>query len=382
MLVLMLVMLVNALSYGTIIPLLYPYASKFGIDATGLGLLMATYSVFQFLATPLIGRLSDRYGRKPLLLLCLVGTSISLALFASAQSLVMLFVARILDGITGGNNSVAQAVIADTVKPEKRAKSFGLLGAAFGFGFLIGPAVGGLLSGINLTLPFWFASGLALFGSIFGLIYLPETNKTKIPKQAAKFTLIDWRQLAASTNKPIIGSLLIAGFLFSFGQNMFVIALQLVTVDVLRLTTFTIGMIYAGYGLMNILMQAFGIRLLLKFMSPAKLLSWGLLISMVFQMLLGISIQPFWFLLVLAGFTLVPPLFPLFSSLISVQSKPEEQGLILGVSQSYISLGQIVGPIAAGFIGSFSQPLMFFIAGVMFLFARIVFSRSRVKKGA
>ncbi|HEX7017676.1 MAG TPA: MFS transporter, partial [Patescibacteria group bacterium] len=111
LLMLALVMLVNALSYGTIIPLLYPYASRFGINAFSLSLLFISYSLFQFIATPIIGRLSDKYGRKPLLLLSLGGTSLSLALFASATTVPMLFIARIMDGITGGNMSVAQAVI-------------------------------------------------------------------------------------------------------------------------------------------------------------------------------------------------------------------------------------------------------------------------------
>lgn len=147
-------MLVNALSYGTIIPLMYPYSARFGINALGLSLLFACFSLAQLIATPIIGRLSDKYGRKPLLLLCLGGTGLSLALFASAQNVAMLFVARILDGITGGNNSVAQAAIADSSTGKDRAQAFGLLGASYGFGFLLEPALGGVLSEISLSTPF------------------------------------------------------------------------------------------------------------------------------------------------------------------------------------------------------------------------------------
>lgn len=173
------VMLVNALSYGTIIPLLYPYAARFGIGPLELGVLFASFSVAQFIATPIIGRLSDKYGRKPLLLMSLFGTSLSLGLFAIAWSAPVLFIARILDGITGGNITVAQAIIADTYPPEERSKGFGILGAAFGFGFLFGPALGGVLSAINITAPFWFAAGLAAVSSLIGYFILPETLSDK-----------------------------------------------------------------------------------------------------------------------------------------------------------------------------------------------------------
>jgi len=381
-LVLMLVMVVNALSYGTIIPLLYPYASRFGINASSLGLLLASYSFFQLVATPIIGKLSDQYGRKPLLLLCLFGTSVSLALFACAQNIYMLFLARILDGITGGNNSVAQAVIADTVEPAKRPKIFGLLGAAFGFGFLIGPALGGLLSSITLTLPFWFASGLALVGTLMGLIFLPETNLKRVKYRVSKVTplqeggLLGWRSLVDAVRLPTVGLLLIVGLLFSFGQNVFIIAFQLVTVDVLRLSTLAIGSIFAAFGLVNILMQTLGIKYLLQVFTPVKIVSLALLISAGFQILLGVSIVPVWFLLILFAYTLVPPLFPILSSLISAKTKPADQGFILGVSQSYISLGQIIGPISAGLIGAVSKPMMFFAAATIFLLAKLFFDRS------
>lgn len=377
LIILMLVMIINAMSYGMIIPLLYPYSSRFGIDAGSLGLLLASYSFFQLVATPVIGRLSDKYGRKPLLLLCLFGTSLSLALFASAQNIWMLFLARILDGITGGNNSVAQAVIADTVEPKKRPKAFGMLGAAFGFGFLVGPAVGGLLSSIDLTLPFWFASGLALAGTVFGLIFLPETNHASTNQQTAvaknsSTNLMDWRLIINAVKLPVVGLLIITTLLFSVGQNMFIIGFQLVVVDVLKLSTLATGSIYAMFGLMNIVMQTVGIKYLLRILTPAKLVSLGLLISAGFQLLLGISIAPVWFLVVLLGYTMVPPLLPILSSLISAETEASKQGLVLGVNQSYISLGQIFGPIMAGLIGGVSKPWMFFATAIVFFIARLM----------
>ena len=165
-------MLVNALAYGVIIPLLYPYAKTFGMTPLGLSLLFASFSLFQFLFTPIIGRLSDVYGRRPLLLFSILGTGLSLVMFGMSQSIWQLFVARIIDGITGGNMSVAQAVIADSIKGPERAKAFGMLGASFGFGFLVGPAIGGFLSQYSLSAPFFFSAGLAVISTIFVYFFL------------------------------------------------------------------------------------------------------------------------------------------------------------------------------------------------------------------
>jgi multidrug resistance protein len=161
-----LVAIVNALGYGIIIPLQYAYVARFGINALWLGILFATYSLAQFISTPIIGRLSDRFGRKPLLFISVLGTAVSFFLFAIAGSAPVIFVARILDGITGGNISVAQAVISDVTEPQERAKWFGVLGASFGFGFVVGPAIGGLLSKWSISAPFFFAGIISLIACL------------------------------------------------------------------------------------------------------------------------------------------------------------------------------------------------------------------------
>ena len=157
--VLVLIAVINSMGFGIIIPLLYPYGKKFGVTEHTIGLLTAAFSIAQFFATPVLGSLSDKWGRKPLLVISLIGTAASFILFGLANSIIVLFAARILDGLTGGNISVAQAMISDISSPKERAKNFGILGSAFGFGFVIGPAVGGLLSRFGLKVPFFFAGG-------------------------------------------------------------------------------------------------------------------------------------------------------------------------------------------------------------------------------
>lgn len=362
MLILMLVMLINGLSYGTIIPLLYPYSSRFGIGPGELSLLMASYSFFQFLATPIIGRLSDRYGRKPLLVICLLGTAGSLALFASANSLLMLFIARIFDGITGGNNSVAQAVVADTHEPAQRTKAFGMLGAASGFGFLLGPAFGGLLSQSSLSTPFWIASGIALVSSLVAAVFLPETHHQHKPLLWRETPLFDFGKLWRALWAPTTGIILLITLLVSTGMNSFILGFQSVTVDVLKLSPFQVGLLFTAFGLVNVFMLSVGIRLLLKFATSVHLLRISLVLSAVLVGLLGFATSPLFFSIILLGFMFVPPAFPFLSSLLSSATKPNEQGGMLGINQAYTSIGQVIGPLAAGLIAQWYVPGAFWIA--------------------
>ncbi len=358
-----LIMLVNALSYGTIIPLLYPYSAKFGIDATGLSFLFASFSIAQFLATPILGRLSDRFGRKPLLLLSLFGTSLSLALFASAQNVTMLFIARILDGITGGNISVAQAAIADSTEGEERAKAFGLLGAAFGFGFLFGPAMGGLLSQISITAPFWFAASLALVGTILGYFFLSETLP-KEKRQTAKQPLFNFSQMIQALLSPTVGIVLLLSFLTACALNAWIIGFQSFTVDILKLSARDVGLFFSTFGLISIIMQAVGIGLIIKKVPNKSLILCGslLLTSLsLISILPATTFVPFFIVVAIYGIVNSPQM-PMITAIISERTKAEDQGGILGVNQSYVSLGQIVGPLLAGAVATYSVRSVFGLA--------------------
>jgi len=375
MAVLMLIMVINALSYGTIIPLLYSFANRFGITAAGLGLLFASFSFCQFLATPIIGRLSDKYGRRPLLIASLIGTTISLALFASAKNVFMLFIARMLDGITGGNISVAQAVIADSQKPEDRPKFFGFLGAAFGFGFLIGPAVGGVLSKFGPTIPFWFAAFVAGIGSILAILVLPESRVKNSNLVKNKEKLFDFLKLWYALKTPTTGILLIIVLLTSIAQNAFIIGFQSTTVEVLKFSATQIGVIFTILGAVNIVMQTIGIKYLLKFASTQKLLKLSLILGAIVMSLFGFSSSKQAFIIILAIYMFIPPSSPFVTSLISISTKKEDQGGILGLSQSYTSLGQIIGPILAGFVANFYILSSFWLSGVILLFSVLIISR-------
>lgn len=381
MLILMLVMVINALSYGIIIPLLYPFAAKFGINPFGLSLLIATYSLFQFLATPFIGRMSDKYGRKPLLVICLLGSSAALALFASAQSLIQLVVARMLDGITGGNNSVAQAVIADTHKPQDRSKAFGMLGAAFGVGFLLGPGLGGLLSQYSLTLPFWVASGFSLLAAILAMFLLPETLDKNVTVAHAKPKLFDFPKLWHALWAPTTGVLLMITLLASIGQNAFILGFQSVTVDVLNFSPTQIGIIFTAFGLVNVLMQGLGIRYLLKIAHSRDLLLFSLGMGVILVGILGFAQSATVFLVLLVIYMFIPPAAPFLTGLISSATAEADQGGMLGLSQAYTSIGMVIGPLLAGLVAQWYAPGAFWLASGVWLVAVILTQRvSRISK--
>src|SRR5882757_4340208 len=164
--ILVLVCIINSLGFGIIVPVLYTYGKTFGLTGTTLGILTASFSIAQFFATPVLGSLSDKWGRKPLLVISLAGTCISFLMFAEAHTLIVLFAARILDGLTGGNVSVAQAMVADTATPQNRAKRFGILGSSLAFGIVIGPFVGGVFTKLSPQAPFFFAAALSLIGTL------------------------------------------------------------------------------------------------------------------------------------------------------------------------------------------------------------------------
>lgn len=363
-------MVVNALSYGTIIPLLYPYAARFGFNALGMSLLLTSFSIAQFVATPILGRLSDRFGRKPVLVICLFGTALSLGMFALAKSILMIFVARMIDGVTGGNISVAQAIISDSTEGEERTKSFGMLGAAFGFGFLFGPAIGGYLSTFGLTLPFWFSAALALVAAVLGWFVLPETLKPSLKNVQNKKhePLFKLDTLYHALFAPYTGVILIVSFLTATALNAFILGFQAYTNDVLHLNTFQIGAFFSSFGLIGILMQMFAIGPVLKAVhSKKKILQFSLAAS-VAGMIAGFLAWNVWLFFVSMILYAILGAFrdPMITGLLSERTKAEDQGGILGINQAYISLGQIVGPLLAGAVTTFSIHAVFLLSAAIY----------------
>ena len=361
------IMVVNALSYGTIIPLLYPYAARFGITPLGMGLLFTSFSITQFFATPILGRLSDRFGRKPIMMICLLGTALSLAVFAMAQSVAVLFIARMIDGITGGNASVAQAIISDSTEGEERAKSFGVIWAAFGFGFLFGPAIGGILSGYALTAPFWMSAALAVVATILCYFLLPETLKPEMKARQNHEPLFKLKSIFQALFLPYTGILLFISFMAASAMNAMILGFQAFTLDVLHLNTTQIGLFFSGFGLIGIIMQMGAIGpILKKFPSKKNILRACIGLSGITMLVTFFSGSVIPFFISMMTFAAVGAFRdPMISALLSERTKAEDQGGIMGINQSYISLGQIFGPLAAGLVTTYSIHYTFLLAAVL-----------------
>lgn len=338
---------IDLLGFGIIIPLLPFYAETFGAHAFTVALLSTSFSLMQFIFAPIWGRLSDRIGRRPIIVFGLLGSCLSYLWFGLATSLTTLFAARIFAGIAGANIPTAQAVIADITTPENRAKGMGMVGAAFGLGFIFGPAIGGYLSRFGYATPAFFASALSLANFIAAWFLLPETLK---PEHRARERVGRIDALRMALARPHLPLLLLIGFLavaaFSGFENTFALFAE-------RRFGFhasTIGYVFAFVGVILVIVQ-------------------GALVGRAVKAFGEHHIVPVSLALVGAGLLMIPATHsvpamlaanavlavgmgfnnPTLLALISKYTAAEDQGGIMGLSQSLGSLGRIVGPIWAGF---------------------------------
>ena len=349
LLIIFLTVFIDLVGFGIVIPVLPLYAKHFGANETTNGLLVGIYSAMQFFCAPFLGRISDRVGRRPVLFVSLIGTSIGFFIMGIAPmlaaALVWLFVARIIDGISGGNISTAQAYIADVTPPEERSKGMGLIGAAFGLGFIFGPAIGGLMSHISISAPFYFAGGLAAFNAFLVYIRLPESLSPEHraqPQDRAPIREVfkhGWH----------LPALMVCYFLSIAGFSIMTTNYALFTNHRFGYDQIHNGYIFAFIGLVGAVVQGGLLRHLLKHQSEKSLALSGialLAIGMVFLPLSGTLAA----LLVTSCVIGVGNSFvtPTLNGLASRSAEKNWQGRVIGLMQSAGSLGRWVGPFLAG----------------------------------
>lgn len=360
-----LIAVVNALGYGIIIPILYSYSMRFGLTDFQNGLLFSVFSICQFIATPLIGRLSDAYGRKPLLVISLLGTAASFFFMAFAQNAAWLFLARALDGITAGNIPVALAVISDTTDIKNRAKGFGIIGASFGFGFVFGPAISAFTLHMGVNVPFIIAGIVAGLAFLITVLFLPETNMHK--GAMVKRHLFDFRHLFHALVDPAIGATLFISFLATCSFAIYMFAFQPFAVHILHISVSQISWIFTGIGVIGLISQGFVIPRIVKVFGEKQtlvvalftlVLAFGFLFTVrsYSVLLVGVFVMAF-----ANGFV-----NPMLQALLSKETDVRSQGSIMGVNASYQSIGQIIGPIIGGALATYYIPLPF-LAGSLFL---------------
>lgn len=359
---------VDLLGFGIILPLLPFYAEKFGATGVWVGALLTAYSAAQIVGAAFLGRLSDRIGRRPVLLISLLGSTLSLTLTGFAGSLVLLLAGRSLAGLFGGSIGTAQAYIADLTKPEDRAKYMGLLGASIGMGFVLGPGIGGLLSPFGFGTAAFVAAALSGANLIFALLRLPESRQAASARAArARLTI---GNLAEALRNPSVGRILTATFLVTFafvgmeataalfGEHRFGLNSQ-----GLGYGFALIGVIIAAVqgGLIGRLVKRYGERSLAAtggVLMGVALFAIPLIPSLIFAGAVGAVLA--------VGQGLATPTL---STLLSREASADEQGGTLGMGQSLSALARAVGPIVAGALFDLGEGWPFYLGALLSLVA-------------
>jgi DHA1 family tetracycline resistance protein-like MFS transporter len=366
-----LVVFVGLLGFGIIIPLLPLYAKHYGASPFVAGLLLSTYSLLQLVATPYLGALSDRVGRRPVLIISQIGTVLSFLLLGVANSLPLLFMARILDGISGGNISTAQAYISDVVDEKNRAKAFGLIGVAFGLGFILGPVIGGVLShGGNFYRPALAAASISFVSLVLTILYLPESlpcaqrNSQRTPR------IFDVEGVRRAWGYEQLGLLLLIFFLFSLVQAGFEGLFTLFGDRKFGLGPREAGYLLGYVGVLGVLVQGGAIGPLVQRLGERRVLQAGLVVGAI-----GFVWSGFANSLPMLMAALVPVAFglgvatPTTNSLIAREAPPEERGRMLGISQSMSALARVFGPLLSGYALQYEVWLPFVVAALLSLAA-------------
>ena len=367
---LFLIVFIDLLGFSIILPLLPFYAETFNATPLQIGFLVASYAAAQLLGAPLLGRLSDRYGRKPVLLISLTGTFIGFLILGFANSLWMLFLSRILDGFTGGNISVAQAYITDVTDESNRARGLGMLGAAFGLGFIIGPALGGILSVYGFALPAFVAASLSMISILGVLFFLPESlsadKRAELEKQERQsFSL---RNLWEAINRPRVGPILHVRFFYGLAFAIFQTIFPLYALYRFDLDARSTGFVLTYVGILVVFVQGFLVGWMAARFNEYRLIFWATVVMGLTLFAWAIASSVIMLLVVLAPLAFAAGfLNTLLNSTLSKSVFPEEVGGTLGLSASLESLTRVISPTIGGYllgsIGAWAPGL----AGLYFL---------------
>ena len=356
-----LIVLVDVFALTLVIPLLAIYAEQFGATPLQATLLVTVFALCQLVSGPLLGRISDRVGRKPMLLISQAGTFVGLLVMAGAHALWVVYLGRVIDGSTAGNLSLAQAYIADHTTPENRARSFALIGIAFGLGFFLGPSVTGYLVHYGLRAPIYAAAALSLTSFFCTAALLrnqpsPGGAAADVGPGGQRLGIVEWGAYRKYFARPVLAALLIQFLLFAFAFSTFTSGFALFAERTFQwqghpFTPREVGYLFAYAGFLGIILQGGLIGRLVQRVGEPALVVGGFVSMAASYLLLGVigDVGP---LLVVATLTAFGQgvLRPVLTSLITQKAPRHEQGMVLGLSQSLTSIGQIAAPPIGGWL--------------------------------
>jgi len=372
---------IDLLGYSLILPLLPYFAETYNASLTTVGLLGTANALAQLIAAPIIGRLSDRYGRRPLLIFSIAGTVLSFTLLGLARSLPLIFLSRILDGLLGGNIALARAYITDVTDEKSRARGLGIIGAAFGLGFIVGPAMGGFLSRYGYNVPALLAAGLSLLNLVAVVLWLPEslTPERRATLRHSPKTRFTLKALWQALNHPCTGPLLILQLLYNLSFTLFQSNFTLFVKTRWGLTAENTSFILTYVGILSVIVQGFAIGMLTRRFGERKLMMAGLTGLAITLIAWAVVPGGGWLLVVLAPLALASGILGvMLTSQLTQSVTKEEVGGTLGLSSASQNLAQIVAPAMGGWlldsVGTWSVGVL---AGLIMTGA-LVFAQRRV----
>ncbi|MFL6450292.1 MAG: MFS transporter [Bryobacteraceae bacterium] len=360
-----LIVVVDVLGFTIILPLLPFYSERLGASPAIVGALVSTYAIFQLISGPILGQISDRLGRKPILLVSQAGTLAGFLLLAFAGSMPMLFLARAIDGATAGNLTIAQAYISDVTRPEQRAKSFAIIGIAFGFGFLVGPAISGFLAQFGYQAPIFAAAALSFTTILCTSFFLPNREQTQAISATVggdttpserRLSLLSWGEYLRFFREKELARLLAEWLFFSFSFSTFISGFALFAERRYTWHGHPVGVKEVGYlfalsGFIGIIMQGGLVGRMVKRFGERRMVQIGFLTATLGYAAVGFT-HTIWQLIWVSSLTSIggAALRPALTSLITMKAGRREQGFIIGLTQSLMSIAQITAPVISGIL--------------------------------
>ncbi|MEL7211930.1 MAG: MFS transporter [Pseudomonadota bacterium] len=344
-------LMIDAIGIGIVFPIMPDLMARVGADSTGQGafwggVLMAAYAGALFLCGPIVGSISDAVGRRPVLIAALVMLAIDYVIMALADSFWMLLLGRTLAGLAGATYITATAYVADVSTPQNKAANFGLIGAAFGIGFVLGPAIGGIAAEISLTAPFWIAAVLSAANALFGVFVLPESLPPEKRRPFGRRDLNPFQSIIDAFRIPRLAVPLICIFIFEFANMVYPTIWAFWTREVFGWSTLYIGLSLAAYGVMLALVQGGLMPILIRMMGDYRTLMLGMISALIGMIGFGFTttVTALVVFLILAALSdLVPALM---TAMASNQVEEDRQGVVQGVIASLSSVAAVLSPIA------------------------------------